>query len=282
MSYKNVVLYSGGLDSLVSALILKDQMEEDPILVQVDMGYNHKEINQAKRVLNLVGLDICKYVLIRGTELEIYKVGDNAFIPYRNLLLLLKIDMNLTLEDRLKEEKNYEKVHYFMGGLKEDQIADNSPRGRKKMEDIMNFMRGYGEVAVSSILEEFTKPQLVQYLKDKFGKEKTIEILKTSSSCYVGVNCGLCPACVRKFFAIEHIMDSEGIFFHKPEESEVLRQYVNRVKLGYKKSGMEVSRFLYTREVLLKKGKISWGELNELDEEDLKREFTKLKNTNNR
>lgn len=242
-----VVMFSGGLDSLVTALKLQDK-GEDFRLFSVDMGFNHKELGSMKLLVDkFKWWDKWDIFRDKGLLESFLEKENNNYIPYRNFQFVMWADMFY--------RKYNEDMIYYLGGLKEDLIEDNTESGRYEMGKCLTALNSGGRiVVVSSIISDSSKPDLVKWILNKFNYYKEgLDIIVMSNSCYTVENCGECNACLRKYFALKSAKfdaNWEILFRKDPRNSDTMRKYVERIKSGIHNSGMEEGRYIYTQQVL--------------------------------
>jgi len=63
--YTAVALYSGGVDSTLAALLAREQLKVDVLLLMVSLGESQNNIEQAKERANILGMDL---VVLDGTS----------------------------------------------------------------------------------------------------------------------------------------------------------------------------------------------------------------------
>ena len=188
---KSVLLFSGGMDSLMINALLKPD-----ILLNVNMNstYDAREretfpnlISEFKQGENYIYLD-------KELDLGIYE-RDDAIVPNRNAhLVLLASHYGETI---------------WLGSVNGDRSFDKDEIFYHHMETLLNHMwqaQHWTEerrFTVSSPFKDRTKTDLVEeYLE----KGNLPQYLLDSYSCYEGEqqHCGQCKACFRKWVALEN------------------------------------------------------------------------------
>lgn len=249
-TFENVVLLSSGIDSVVSALIVEKEYGRIPYLITMDMEYNTEEVKKAKEIVNFLGWKDRHIVFNTSSTISGFMVrSNNNFILYRNLFFVM-------WADNLMVDLDKEYVKYYLGGLREDSVKDGSSQGRKAMQDCLNILREKGEIVVTSCVDSMNKTDLWDYVRVNHGESFMNSLFSMTSSCYVGINCGCCNACCRKFFSgvASGIKNCEETFKNNPVKTSAIEVYVKRIKLGLEKSGMEKMRYLYTKKALQEYG----------------------------
>lgn len=208
-SNNHVLLFSGGIDSFVAFYYLQQTLKQQVATVYFDLGapYNPREIRVVKSLLPATIID---------TSLKVGDTqrGQNAFIPYRNLLLACLA-------------RKYGN-HIWIAGLKDDCVEDKNPQAFNCMNDCMNFIsKPEDHVYLRSPFWNSTKEEIVSWWVNNAPGDKDI-ILKTIS-CYDPYEptnyCGRCPSCLRKFFALRN--NGFQIEFYN---QKLFDQYVDRAE----------------------------------------------------
>ncbi len=208
---KNVLLYSGGLDSF----ILRHLANFDKILY-FDVGTEDgmREIERLDSGVEIVPLPLQRF------ELE------NKIIPFRNYLFVLlaanfgnRIFIGTTLGDTTRD-KDYvfqnlsSSVLNYFGTVKE-----KMPYDAEKFEVVMPF-------------KDRTKAEIIRDYRSCL--EPVESTLRQSRSCYAAGDkeCGKCRSCLRKYVAfanngIAHLLD-----FPPPSQATLVHLYEESVRKG--------------------------------------------------
>ena len=209
---KTVLLYSGGMDSLIIDHLLKPD-----VLLNISMNsaYDARE-RESFPDKEIVFLD-------NVIDLGRYE-RDDAIIPNRNAhLVLLASHYGETI---------------WLGSVYGDRSFDKDEAFYSHMTTLLDHMWSEQhwteerKFMISSPFKDKTKTQLVYEFLEMDGTE---EALLTSYSCYEGdeKHCGHCKACFRKWVALENnaIITSDGYFKENPWDApwldEVLIQIFN-------------------------------------------------------
>lgn len=182
---KQVILYSGGMDSLILAA-----MYPEAVLLYVDLNTAYS----AKEMANLSKLP--RWELVRVDRR--LSLGDrerpDAIIDDRNLFLVLIAAM---YGDDI-----------MLGATAGDQSNDKNPEWADKTTALLNYMRGdkhhAGEPKKTVLLpiKGWSKGQLVHWW---IITNHAPRLLVESVSCYSSEHeqCGVCKSCMRKWLALE-------------------------------------------------------------------------------
>jgi 7-cyano-7-deazaguanine synthase in queuosine biosynthesis len=203
-----VFLFSGGLDSLIGALYTGCER-----LLYVRLGHRYQfwEERAAKRVADELGLWV---EVVNGPEMTGYEQPD-AFIPGRNLILAF---MGVVEHNRV----------WLALQKGETGLADRNEVFCRHVTHV--FSRLFGRhVVVDSPFWGMDKQDMVAWY---LGKGYPVEWLRLSRSCYSTQEreCGDCPACFRKFVALEfNGVDTNGWFSVSPIWSDTAKDYEARL-----------------------------------------------------
>jgi 7-cyano-7-deazaguanine synthase in queuosine biosynthesis len=209
---KSVLLYSGGLDSLIGYYYLKFRDEVAPIPVYVPLGhrYEKKEIAAMHNIFSKGGP---LPTLDQGFNLGV-REEPNANIPQRNMFLAMT-------------GAYYGDDIYVVCQKGEQDIPDRGPEFFTKSSDMISFLMGK-KISVSPLFPDHTKTQMVKwYLREGFD----VEILKSSVSCYSpeqDKQCGVCSSCFRRWVSM-YLNGIDEQYAHNPWEWEGVQGYIERI-----------------------------------------------------
>lgn len=188
---KNVVLFSGGIDSFIMYHWLLQKYTEDdivPIYFDVKSKYSEKE---KKVVLNRIPDTIIDDSLNLGSR----EAGEKAIIPLRNMLFAIQA------------------MHYgntiWIAGTGDDRADDKTEEAFYLMTEVLNRMTpdDSEQYQVLSPFWKDTKADIVKWFLDTqvIGtRDYREKLLLLTTSCYDPEEhyCGKCPSCFRKWVAL--------------------------------------------------------------------------------
>jgi len=187
---KTVLLFSGGMDSLIFDYLLKPD-----VLLYLPTGSKYEGI-ETKKIYNLADkdyIDGSKLIILTDLlNLSLFE-RDDAIVPNRNAHLMLIASMY--------------GENLILGSVQGDRSFDKDPIFYEKMTDLLNHMwkaQHWTEervFTVSSPYKETTKTEIVKEFLEKGGSS---ESLLESYSCYDGTEqtCGWCKPCFRKWISL--------------------------------------------------------------------------------
>ncbi|MBD3213928.1 MAG: hypothetical protein GF311_15060 [Candidatus Lokiarchaeota archaeon] len=188
MSHNNknntVVMFSGGVDSLIAWLFL-----DKPKCVHINLHvpYAQKELETVKYFSQKFNMN-CEIVDIASINSQpLSPTLEDPFIPSRNLLLAI---IGSWFGERV-----------CVAGVKGDLVEDKSPQAYEKMSELLTkFSRK--KIEVFSPFWEMTKGDIIEWYV-KSGEE--IEALHRTVGCYHPAlhQCGECGCCFRKWTAFK-------------------------------------------------------------------------------
>ena len=218
---KTVLLFSGGMDSLMINTLLKPD-----ILLNVNMNSTY-DARERETFPNLIS--DCKpgedYIYLhKELDLGIYE-RDDAIVPNRNAhLVLLASHYGETI---------------WLGSVNGDRSFDKDEIFYHHMETLLNHMwqaQHWTEerrFIVSSPFKDRTKTDLVEEYLMGDGQP---QLLLDSYSCYEGEqqHCGQCKACFRKWVALENngIITGERYWKEAPWDAPWLEEVLYQIYNG--------------------------------------------------
>ena len=175
---KTVLLYSGGMDSLIIDQIMKP----DVLLnISMDSNYDKRERLSMKYDDRMIFLD------------DVLNLGqyerDDAIIPNRNAhLVLLASHYGETI---------------LLGSVSGDRSFDKDEKFYMRMEDLLNHMwqeQHWTEERKFEVYSPYKDKTKTELVKEFLENEGQVTALAESYSCYEGgeKHCGTCKACFRK------------------------------------------------------------------------------------
>lgn len=213
----NVVLFSGGLDSMATILCLQHN-EEQVSAIYVDLGteYANREIEVCRRLADVMGFDL-HVIELRSLGALAGSADSGAFLPYRNCVLATVAAAHLDTDGSV-----------WMGGLRDDNVGDKTPEAFESMTAMLKEC-GPNNITVRSMFWNYSKDEMVREMIVDF-RDKFLDLCKVSISCYRGTRCGECPSCFRKCVALySNGVDCINWFKTNPLESETAKQYSTKI-----------------------------------------------------
>jgi 7-cyano-7-deazaguanine synthase in queuosine biosynthesis len=212
--HKHVLMFSGGLDSYLAYLALKDNGIE-PTLVYAGLGhrYERDEFWAALALANFHGEELIhtKALQLGGWE------EDNAYIPMRNGFLGMA---GALYGDRI-----------WMAIMDGEQTYDDCKKGTFTALSLAISALSGKPVIVDSPFWDKTKAEVIASLNPHHYK-----LLLRTTSCHraervPGSQCGRCNACFRRWvaFAVNGIEDK---FLSNPWEGSTADNYLWKVRQG--------------------------------------------------
>lgn len=178
-----VLMYSGGWDSFLASKIYPDAHK---LYVDLKTPYAEIEKNNLPDDVKVVELDLEQFVLPNGYH-----------IPHRNgIFMMLGAAYGMTFENK--------DIEVILGAMEEDKtMSDKSPQYFEKMQEVINLFYADGTDQTEKFnvkLSNFHDYDKVS-LWEAAGKPDMHNVI----SCFTGDNCGVCHACVRRQFMLNHI-----------------------------------------------------------------------------
>lgn len=201
---KVVVLVSGGIDSFLAYMKIHEWKENYPgrykdatiipVFINYGQPYVRKELIACKKLFDdgVSRLEILSASLLENLSASLLTGEgneDNPFIPNRNLTLA---SMVMT---------KYSPDVIVIAGLEDDNVIDKNPTAFRKMSIILSEF-SKKPVEVISPFWNSTKGQIVRDFLKNGGNPADLLL---AVSCYNGgeEHCGNCPACFRRYVALE-------------------------------------------------------------------------------
>jgi 7-cyano-7-deazaguanine synthase in queuosine biosynthesis len=217
-SGKSVLLFSGGMDSL----IMNHLLSPDILLI---FWHNNTYEKQEKKAINelIKNNMIDQKKIIIDSSFSLSKIErDDAIIPNRNLLFIA-------------QATNYGEVIY-LGSVYGDRSFDKSLKFLNRCEDLFDYLyseQHWCSAHTFKILAPFkalTKTQLVNKFLTNNGDASH---LLTSRSCYSSTDkpCGWCKPCFRKWVALKNNqINMKNYFENLPQDAPFLSEILPLVK----------------------------------------------------
>lgn len=235
--HKEVLCMSGGTDSLIAWYYLNK-----PTALYFQMGHRYQQ-KELQAIKNITAIDETMNVDVVDTvTLGYYEEGQNAYIPRRNFIIA-------------SIAANYGNKIYICG-IKGDRVEDKTPEAFKTMAYALNFIKKpeEKEIFIESPFWQMTKTEVIKWFLDEVDQAE--ELLRASLSCYMPLEvsegqCGACPACFRKWVALENagiecldwfendITKWEGIQHYKDNLDLYDSQRQKEIKFIFDKYGLQ-------------------------------------------
>jgi len=232
---REVLCFSGGIDSLIAWHYLDFPK---PIYVKMFHRYQRKELGCIDDLESII--PNLRVQIVTGPYLKKHEIGDRAYISQRNFHLAL---MASHFGNKI-----------YVAGIKGDKVEDKTPEAFKVMSFAMTFVQKPEELKIKleSPFWKMTKTDIIKWFLDTYPKAYVNKVLRTSISCYdantMG-SCGRCPACFRKWTALE----AAGIKSYDWFEKDIRRwKGIKTYKEKMEKGQYDVKRTEETLEVLNK------------------------------
>jgi len=216
---KSVLLFSGGMDSLIFNYLLNPD-----ILLILPHGnkYEEQEIKHIHNLINKGIIDKNKVIFDKSLQLGQWE-RDDAIILNRNLFFI-------TLATLYGET-------IYLGSVYGDRSLDKSNKFFYLCEKMFNYLfqdQHYCEARnfkIGSPYKRLTKTKLVKLYLNKGGNP---EHLLESYSCYEGTEpCGVCKPCFRKWVSLEcNNIKTNNYFKINPWEAKWLDEILPKVMKG--------------------------------------------------
>ena len=216
---RHVVLFSGGVDSTATAAEIKSRGVR-PLLLFVDTGCEDigESLFCANRISEMLGLEIAVDTGLARFMAE-RVVGDNLYIPYRNLLFAM---VAARYGDKI-----------WMGGIKGDFSPDKSPEAFALFTRTLQESCGPNERIefVDSPFWDMDKVSVAKRLVELEG----LDVLKATLGCYHPTyehrHCGRCLACFRRYCLFDELGIEED-FGSDPLASPAAEAYREMFETG--------------------------------------------------
>lgn len=214
---KRILLVSGGIDSTIMMAehfysVQPENLDCELLYVRCGEVYEDTEIECLDRFVSKYHIPYKVNVIdINNARTGMY----DRFVPNRNLTIASIAVTSLKADE------------IWIGGLKDDNVVDKNEQAYKTMSYVLSVF-SEKPVLVKSPYSDYTKGELVA----KFITNKSIpeglakDMLLNTYSCYDsdGEPCGDCPACFRKFVALESNGIPSGITLKRPIVTEYLKK----------------------------------------------------------
>jgi 7-cyano-7-deazaguanine synthase len=230
---KSVLLFSGGMDSVMFDLLLKPD-----VLLYIPTGSNYEaiETDKIKQLAEDGVINKDKLIILdNNLNLSMFE-RDDLIVPNRNAYLVL-------MASHFGET-------IYLGSVYGDRSFDKDKEFYKLMENLLNHMwqeqhwTEERKFVVTSPFKDTTKTELI---KDYVSAGGNVQNILNSYSCYRGEPqaCGICKPCVRKAVSLicNDIEVPSDYFEQDPMTAPWIADVLDLIKEG-KYRGREDSEFL--------------------------------------
>lgn len=221
---EHIVLFSGGVDSLITlryAQSISREMTDcvTPVYCCLGHRYEAEEIRAVTEILH-GGVNIDKSLSGLGSIED-----SKANIPSRNGHLILAAL-------RHSFEHFGSEVYIWLTVQKDElSIPDRTPEFLQSMSKVCSVLSGR-RVMVRTPWIDMDKTDMVRwYLERAYSEEDLCRTWACYSPSAEGVQCGNCPACIRRYIAFSLNGIHEG-YLQDPKLSRTARWYLQRAKEG--------------------------------------------------
>ena len=230
---KSVLLFSGGMDSVMFDLLLKPD-----VLLYAPTGSNYETIETAKiqELADKGIIDGDKLIIMNDTINLAPFERDDLIVPNRNAYLIL-------LASHFGET-------IYLGSVYGDRSFDKDKTFYRLMEDLLDHMWSEQhwtekrEFTVTSPYKDTTKTELIREYVAAGGN---VQNILDSYSCYRGEEqaCGICKPCVRKAVSLycNDIEVPDGYFEQHPFSAAWIDAVLPQMQAGEYR-GREDAEFL--------------------------------------
>lgn len=198
-----ILLFSGGIDSYIAWYFLN---KPPTVYFDLKTPYSQKEIKVIKELIPNTIIDT-------SLDLDNRQIGENAYIPFRNLYLAMLA---------VKYSRNI-----IIAGIKGDNVSDKNESIFEEFSQLLSKLEKK-EIYVMSPFWSMTKEQIIGWYLNHYGNA---EILLKTISCYSEKDtnyCGMCPSCFRKWCALRTNGIKLGFY-----NQALMREYLIKAQAGY-------------------------------------------------
>lgn len=235
---KPVVLFSGGLDSLLATFYLENKYGYFPDLFYVSgkCKYSFSEKSTVFNVLkpifetsfnpvpSFIDGDISSYAeyIFNFSKIEDFKTAE---IPFRNLFFILYAVILKYDEICLIVQKG------------EQEITDRSTKFFKLTEEYLSSITNR-DIKINPVFNDYTKVEALKWFINDYNKidyATKIRLVTKVYSCYEDntftphERCGRCSACIRLFVAFYlNNLTPDFKYRNKPTDTPLWEEYIRR------------------------------------------------------
>lgn len=234
---KPILCLSGGIDSTVAWWYLG---KPKGIFFALNHKYQDKEIRAIYRLKKLTN-DAFNPEIVPNLNLGNYE-QPSSYIPNRNLLIA-------------SIASNYGNKIYIVG-VKGDNVEDKSPLAFETMSFVLNTIRKPTDlkIEICSPFWHMTKTQIITWAIENIPNAE--KVLQSTVSCYSPLSvsehqCGACPACFRKWIALEAAgINCADWFDQDITKWSGIQQYINNLSMYAPERQTDIKKVLTKYQLL--------------------------------
>jgi 7-cyano-7-deazaguanine synthase in queuosine biosynthesis len=241
---KRVLLFSGGLDSLLAIFFIKSLTNSYPDLLFIPTKHKYAlsefaAVNYKFKPMfkNLFGSDGPKFVdtghFTTDESMFDFRAIENkntSEIPFRNLHFILAA-----------ASFGYDSI-YLVVQKGEQDLSDRRPEFFDRTQQYITWYTGRN-ILLDAVFPFFTKVRALEWFLNEYtelGQSTKLSMVRSVYSCYEdnaftpNFRCGACSACVRLFIAytLNGVTTPDILYRVNPTESPLWAQYVSRAEMG--------------------------------------------------
>lgn len=218
MKAANVVMFSGGMDSLAALLLVAEKHHDEPVCsvnVHFDTLSTERELSSITDMRDELLLPSnVHYIYVRAPFMG-GMYGDDGFFPFRNVILA-GIGASI---GRKKYKADLTRV--WFGFLRNADLPDSTEAFSSTMSKALTAS-GDSEILVTSPLLSMTKFEAAFMLARHYG-DKIDRVMRLAWTCLNpppgGLECGRCISCLTKYLSLvglPGIADPLSLFAEDP------------------------------------------------------------------
>lgn len=205
---KRILLFSGGLDSLIAWRLLN---MPDCLYFAIGHKYQEAELASIHRLQNFIETNFNeKLNVIISNRLQIGDLEEvDGHIPYRNELFV-----------SVAAAAGYNKI--YIGALAGETSRDKSWRFLNDTSKYLSFLE-QRQIEILAPFKRMTKTDLVKKYLINYSTDLDRQLLLQTTSCYnanandLNFRCGQCMSCFRRWVALENNGLTEEYKFNPAE-----------------------------------------------------------------
>jgi len=257
---KKVLLYSGGMDSLIAWHYLGE-----PQCMHAEIGNRGGEVERALARVAMSELEM-SMLFSRVLKMDKFEESD-ANIPMRNLYLSMLAVSELVSKSKIRDDESEGIEVYMISQLGETSTPDRSQEFMSLASSLLTMLNGGLPIKISSPFMKMTKVDMVEWYVKNVQDEQAKRLRRLTVGCFspiwtgmkgdVILHCGECPACFRRRIAFAaNDVDNSGEYARNVLEWRGVQNYIDVMladkAAGYPKYGER--RVRQTLDTLIKLG----------------------------